>query len=154
MPKSNPPQASCAENPMPIRPELKRFYGRQWRTVTRPRILSRAENKCEECGAPDRQTVLRTSKLPGWWFDRKGNAHGPDGRTDLKDWIGTFFPVRIVLTVAHLDHTPGHDDDDNLKALCQWCHLNYDKTHHAQTRATRKDRNRPILAALSGSASE
>jgi hypothetical protein len=56
--------------------------------------------------------------------------------------------IRVVLTVAHLDHTPGHDDDDNLKALCQWCHLHYDFEHHKQTRATRKDAARPLLKEL------
>ena len=36
--------------------------------------------------------------------------------------------VKVVLTVAHLDHDEtNHDVHDNrLKAMCQWCHLNYD----------------------------
>ncbi|MBC6441213.1 MAG: hypothetical protein GDA49_12565 [Rhodospirillales bacterium] len=33
---------------------------------------------------------------------------------------------RVVLTVAHLDHTPEHCGDDNLAALCQRCHNRYD----------------------------
>ena len=41
---------------------------------------------------------------------------------------------KVVLTVAHLDHTPENCDLKNLKALCQKCHLNYDKEHHAKTR--------------------
>jgi len=32
----------------------------------------------------------------------------------------------VVLTVAHLDHTPEHCADDNLAALCQLCHNRYD----------------------------
>jgi len=32
----------------------------------------------------------------------------------------------VVLTVAHLDHTPEHCDDANLKAWCQRCHNTYD----------------------------
>ena len=32
----------------------------------------------------------------------------------------------IVLTVAHLDHTPENCDDENLRAMCQRCHLAYD----------------------------
>ncbi len=54
--------------------------------------------------------------------------------------------VLIVLTVMHLNHISGDDRDDNLKAACQWCHLNYDLNHHHESRATRKDQNRPILA--------
>ncbi|MGH9665551.1 MAG: hypothetical protein ACRD9L_14090 [Bryobacteraceae bacterium] len=64
--------------------------------------------------------------------------------------VTTFEPgsarlTRIVLTIAHLNHTPGDDREENLKALCQWCHLNYDKLHHHETRAARKDRARPLL---------
>lgn len=40
----------------------------------------------------------------------------------------------VVLTVAHLDHTPEHCDPDNLAAMCQGCHLHYDRDHHAHTR--------------------
>lgn len=32
----------------------------------------------------------------------------------------------VVLTVAHLDHTPENCDYDNLMAMCQKCHNNYD----------------------------
>jgi len=39
---------------------------------------------------------------------------------------------RVVLTVAHLDHNPQNCADDNLRALCQRCHLRYDARLHAQ----------------------
>lgn len=32
----------------------------------------------------------------------------------------------VVLTTAHLDHTPENCADDNLAALCQKCHNTYD----------------------------
>lgn len=32
----------------------------------------------------------------------------------------------IVLTVAHLDHTPENCDDANLLHMCQGCHNRYD----------------------------
>lgn len=41
--------------------------------------------------------------------------------------------TRIVLTIAHLDHTPENCDPANLRALCQRCHLAYDAQHHAET---------------------
>lgn len=44
---------------------------------------------------------------------------------------------KVVLTVAHLDHTPENCTDDNLRALCQRCHLAYDAGHHAKTRRSR-----------------
>ena len=40
----------------------------------------------------------------------------------------------VILTVAHLDHTPENCSDDNLRALCQKCHNNYDKEHRKETR--------------------
>jgi 5-methylcytosine-specific restriction endonuclease McrA len=47
---------------------------------------------------------------------------------------------KVVLTVAHLDHTPENcADPDNLKALCQRCHLRYDREHHAKTRRARRE---------------
>ena len=44
-----------------------------------------------------------------------GRPHGFDG---------------VFLTTAHLDHDPANNADDNLKALCQRCHLAYDAPHH------------------------
>ncbi len=144
---------------MPIRPELRHFYGREWRTVVRPRILARAENKCELCRAPNHKDVLRAF---AWWtigdraaIEYKHRADRPltklVWRCEKAEQFACFPRestrwVRIVLTVAHLNHQAGDDRDENLKALCQWCHLNYDKEHHAETRATRKDGARPLLA--------
>jgi len=34
---------------------------------------------------------------------------------------------RVVLTVAHLDRNPANNAESNLAALCQRCHLNYDR---------------------------
>lgn len=40
----------------------------------------------------------------------------------------------VVLTVAHLDHQPENNAEDNLAALCQKCHLDYDRQYHLQQR--------------------
>lgn len=48
---------------------------------------------------------------------------------------------RVVLTVAHLDHDPQHNADDNLRALCQRCHLGHDlELHQARAAETRRRR--------------
>lgn len=47
-------------------------------------------------------------------------------------------PIRYVLTVAHLDHTPSNCDRSNLKALCSVCHLRYDAQHHVNSRRVNK----------------
>lgn len=41
---------------------------------------------------------------------------------------------RVVLTVAHLDNTPENCERENLRALCQRCHLNYDREIHIANR--------------------
>ncbi len=49
--------------------------------------------------------------------------------------------TEIVLTIAHLDHTPEHNDPSNLMAMCQRHHLAYDQAHHTTTAyMTRKAR--------------
>lgn len=39
-----------------------------------------------------------------------------------------------ILTIAHLNHTPEDCSDDNLRALCQKCHNQYDAQHLKETR--------------------
>jgi hypothetical protein len=48
--------------------------------------------------------------------------------------------ARVVLTVAHLDHNPAHNDRTNLRAWCQRCHLTYDAELHALSAMTTKQR--------------
>jgi hypothetical protein len=50
----------------------------------------------------------------------------------------SFAKGKVVLTVAHLNHTPSDCRPENLAAMCQRCHLRYDREHHAATRAARK----------------
>jgi len=109
---------------MPIRPENKSRYPSNWKQI-REQILERANNCCEFCGVRNYSTVIRNYKsmLPnGKWYKQ----------------------VRIVLTIAHLDHTPENCDPSNLRALCQKCHLSYDAKHHAATAKNTKwkDKNK------------
>lgn len=138
---------------MPIRAELRHFYtGPIWLSI-RQRILTRADNRCEQCGKPNRETVMTVSG--GYcfmaWTLCDGAAAWRDCYGKIVARVSTSFAprfVRVVLTIAHLNHVSGDDRDENLKALCQWCHLNYDKLHHRETRAERKDRARPLLVVV------
>ncbi len=49
---------------------------------------------------------------------------------------------KVVLTVAHLDHNRQNCADENLKALCQRCHLTYDAKHHALNAATTRHKRK------------
>lgn len=49
---------------------------------------------------------------------------------------------RVILTVAHLDHTPENVAPSNLAALCQRCHNRYDATTRAA--GLQQRRRRPL----------
>lgn len=106
---------------MPIRPENRARYPADWHALSRRIRLERAGGRCEcegECGR-------------GTHEGRCPNFHGGSA-------YGTGSVV--VLTTAHLNHTPEDCRDENLKAMCQGCHLHYDREHHAQTAyRTRRD---------------
>jgi hypothetical protein len=138
---------------MPIRPDLRPFYrGAHWRAI-QARIRERAWNRCEQCGKPNREQVSTISGRDwmywrasmGYWTDETGKEFPQlaiaESDIDVRR-------IRVQLHVAHLNHTPGDDRDENLKLLCQWCHFHYDKHHHQQTRAQRKDARRPLLAPI------
>lgn len=105
---------------MPIRPENKDRYPADWPEISTA-IKVRAGWRCECLGECGRGTH------PG----RCPNLHGQPA-------YGT--GSKVILTCAHLDHTPENVDPDNLRALCQACHLHYDRDHHRQTRAATRRR--------------
>jgi 5-methylcytosine-specific restriction endonuclease McrA len=87
------------------------------------------------------------------WFGADGKplpATFPPGEKDPLQCpeSGYIFCIKVVLTIMHLNHTPGDDRDENLKAGCQRCHLDYDKEYHRMRRAERKDKERPLLQEI------
>ena len=98
---------------MPIRAENRHRYpggsptSPEWMDI-RADVLERARWRCE------------------------GSTRHPDCRArnhQLHPDTGAL----VVLTVAHLDHLPENNDWRNLRALCQRCHLVYDRAHHRET---------------------
>lgn len=125
---------------MPIKPENKDRYPKDWPQV-RQRILQRAQMKCEYPGCGARHLEV------GYWLDgnffskvRNLQAAGFKAGDSVACFDGsTIKLIRIVLTIAHLDHQPENCADENLRAWCQRHHLGYDAQHHAATAyATRK----------------
>lgn len=125
---------------MPIRRDLRHLYrGAEYR-ARRSKILARAGGRCEQCGKPDRARLLVARDRTGRWrrADRVCRWRDSFGRP-VAPPRSQIFEIRCLLTVAHLDHNPQHNEPVNLKALCQRCHLVYDAEHHAQTAyATRR----------------
>lgn len=105
---------------MPIRPENKHRYPSNWKQI-RERILGRAGNKCE-----------------GIWGEKCGVANHAIVRRYLTQDLSRFKDIKIVLTIAHMDHTPENNDDRNLRALCQRCHNQYDAKFRANNRIKNK----------------
>lgn len=129
---------------MPIRPELRHLYrGPAWAAI-RAHILARAGHKCERCRKPNR-TTLRVTR-GGIWYDAEASTWRNDtGEANGYNYPGitrrTVYVIRCILTIAHLDHNPHNNAEENLAALCQHCHLKHDvHFHHANARRTRAAR--------------
>lgn len=108
---------------MPIRPENRARYPPDWNAISARIRHERAGDRCEctgHCGRPSGHLAD-----DGRCRNRNGQPAWSTGS-------------RVILTVAHLDHTPEHCGDDNLLAACQGCHLHYDREHHRQTAAATK----------------
>jgi len=94
-------------------------YPKDWKQI-RFRILDRAENKCECCGLKNFSTL--------WSYKFQGKTVWSDELQNNRDAFNIPKRVKVILTIAHLDHDETNDDvtDDRLKAMCQLCHLRYD----------------------------
>jgi 5-methylcytosine-specific restriction endonuclease McrA len=96
---------------MPIRPENKSRYPKNWQDI-RKEVRSRSGDVCE--GSPMYPDCSAINGLP----------HPATGS-------------KVVLTVAHLDHTPENCDMGNLMHWCQKCHNAYDAPVRAMNRKNR-----------------
>lgn len=84
-------------------------YPPNWFSEIRPSILERAGNRCE--GSPA-------------YPDCRVENHQPHPITGS----------RVVLTIAHMDQDKTNNEPDNLRALCQRCHLRHDLGQHIANR--------------------
>lgn len=125
-------------------------YPKEWKEISRS-TRERAGNRCEWCGVSNGAVGAR-DKHGEWHNDHDIHTMNSGEGSEL---FGEFPDmIRIVLTVAHLgtdypDGRPGnkHDKSDcrpeNLAALCQRCHLNYDREDHIRhATITRKRKQR------------
>lgn len=84
-------------------------YPPNWFSELRPAVLERAGHCCE--GGPDYPAC---------------RAHNHE----LHPVTGS----RVVLTIAHMDHDKTNNALENLRALCQRCHLRHDLWQHVDNR--------------------
>lgn len=145
---------------MPIKPENKDRYPANWKTEIRPAILKRAGNKCEWCGKPNRK-IIKSVRVGGSWIWWDNDAAG--WRNEKGDYFSDLYydenyferignpsvcEAEIVLTIAHLDHIPENCDPSNLRALCQRCHLTYDRGKGTAPEAIKDDPFKPAAKQL------
>jgi hypothetical protein len=100
-----------------IATEYKRRYPPEWDEV-RKLMHDRSGGQCEcegECGLHRERP-------------------GPRRCTERHRTKAQYAAGIVRLTIAHLNHTPEDCRPENLKAMCQRCHLRYDTDHHLQTR--------------------
>jgi len=109
---------------MPIKPENKNRYPSNWKEISQG-IRVRANNKCEFCGVANYSFV-----------NKKTRELCLQSESDA---------VKIILTVAHLDHIPENCNETNLRALCQKCHNTYDINHRKCTRKQTKAKHNLII---------
>lgn len=128
------------------------LYPKDWKEISRAIRVDRAGDRCEWCGVANKAIGTR---------DETGCFHQAQGleseltirqHQTLRD-SGRAHSIQIVLTVAHLgkphpDGKPGNKHDkadcrpENLAALCQRCHLNFDRADHLARAATTRENKR------------
>ena len=120
---------------MPIRPEQRDLYPPDWPAISLT-VRTEAGWRCEcagECGRNHFPAPL------GFYNVGAGSSAGAAGQPArcfaLQGFPHPVTESRVVLTVAHLNHDPADCRRDNLRAMCQRCHLAYDRELHAATRA-------------------
>lgn len=132
---------------MPIRAENRGRYPADWPQISR-RVRDRAGDRCEFCAVPNGATIRRAvaEGMPVWrheydpcYLNSRSAIDGSEVAGSAEDDCDFGKPVRVILTVAHLDHQPENCADDNLRALCQRCHNHLDAaTRRAGTAARAK----------------
>ena len=103
---------------MPITAENRARYSRNWKEIV-ARIRDRSDNRCE--GSPAYPECRAEN----------GKPHPVTGS-------------RVVLTTAHIDHTPENCAEANLRHWCQRCHLTHDAGHHARNSAATRRKRKAI----------
>ena len=110
-------------------------YPKDW-TEIRKRIIDRAGNRCEQCGLQNGVIGYR---------DSSGKFHASEGMQVDVDELDGERVFRVVLTVAHLNHDITDNRPENLKALCQKCHITLDTAQHRTSRWRNRHKDTPDL---------
>ncbi|GAB3334237.1 hypothetical protein ACFQT0_19620 [Hymenobacter humi] len=116
-------------------------YHPDWPAISHQIRVERAGNRCEWCKAPNGENVARGQGhnantymlMDGQVFN--ATTGEPQGMARGSEY-NVRKVVKIIITVAHLDHDEEnhHAPLERLAALCQRCHLNYDRRDNIRRR--------------------
>lgn len=93
-----------------------RKYPKDWKALSL-KIRRRAQGQCECEGFCGLHTGRRCEERDG----------------EAARWA----KGKVIFTVAHLTHNPMDSREEYLKAMCQRCHLRYDRLLHQESRLKR-----------------
>lgn len=124
-----------------------RNYPLNWKTELRPAALERSNHCCAFCGIKNYAVGARDKN--GQWHDEPA-IHSMSSDEGLIKFGEFPRMIKIVLTVAHLNHDITDNSDTNLKALCQKCHIRHDATYHAINSKVTRNRKRQEKVETSG----
>jgi hypothetical protein len=116
-------------------------YHPDWKTKIRPRILERAKHCCEYCGVGNYQIIMRNQDEKSYYLilEDDGIHYAPDGTpvrlSEIPEGYMDSQYIKVILTIAHLDHNITNNADDNLMAMCQRCHLTHDAKDNSRKAA-------------------
>jgi hypothetical protein len=127
---------------MPIKPENKKKYPPDWKGISLS-VKESAGWKCENCGAP--HGVVGKHGADGVFY-AKEDIDGMNSSMGFQLFGNYPKVIRIILTVAHLNHNPADNRRENLRAWCQKCHLAWDKEHHMKN--SKETRIEKIIDAI------
>lgn len=119
-------------------------YPPDWKRISWRIRWVRAGGKCEctgqceenhlgmRCSAPNGELIHRRLDTPALWILQDNLTGG------ARALYGP--PLKVILTVAHLCQDRRCSTWSHLLAMCQRCHLRYDRGQHAETRKKKKGR--------------
>lgn len=116
---------------MPIRPENRARYPKDWKAISLRIRFERAGGRCECTGECGRERCA----------DRCDAEHGKP------------HPVTgsiVILTTAHRNDPIEDCRDENLFAACQACHLLYDLPRHVESARRNREAKRARILDKAG----
>lgn len=106
---------------------IAELYGPDWKEFSHRIRFVRAGGRCECMGECDSESCN---------LERQG---GRCRRRHGDPIWGVPTDAVTILTTAHLCHDPSCRDEMHVRAMCQRCHLSYDRHLHARNAAWTRD---------------